>query len=291
MGAADLVPGISGGTVALLTGIYDTLITSLAGLFQARHLKQLLKFQWKTIFQETNILFLIILELGILTSVFSLARVIEYMLISHSIVTWSFFFSVIFCSIILLMLKNFKPSRLSLLQFSMGFVIAFSIAFVSPAQSQETGSLLSIVGAGSIAISAMLIPGISGSYLLVLMGKYASIINALKTFDILVISMFTLGSALGLIFFSKILNYFLKHHYHSLIAIMSGFMLGALPKAWPWKTLSKSGKDLYWLPATYESLTGEESKLLLSLFVMIGASLFIASLEIFSRRQQKKASA
>lgn len=232
MGAADVVPGVSGGTIAFIVGIYEELINSIKSVNLAT-LKLFFTLKWKAFFQAINAPFLIAVLSGIVISVFSLAKIITYLLEFHPILVWSFFFGLIIASThsISKEVKEWKWNRW--LSFVVGIAIAFYITVASPAQTSE--GLPFIFLCGAVAICAMILPGISGSFILLLMGKYEYIMDAIKGFDIKVICTFGAGAAIGIVLFSNILSFLLRKYHDITIALLGGFMLGSLNKVWPWK--------------------------------------------------------
>ena len=244
MGAADVVPGVSGGTIAFIVGIYDELINSIKSI-NGKSLKLFFtgKFAafWKMI--NGNFLFSILLGIGI--SVFSLAKIITWLLVEHPILVWSFFFGLVLAST-WFVAKDIKGwNWKTILGFVVGVVIAFYITVATPA---ETPSYLWFIFlCGAIAICAMILPGISGRFILVLLGKYFFIMDAVKTFDLVIIAVFGAGAVVGITSFSRVLSYALKHVRNITLAVLSGFMLGSLNKVWPWKeqiTTVVDGHDL-----------------------------------------------
>lgn len=244
MGAADVVPGVSGGTIAFIVGIYDELINSIKSI-NGKSLKLFFtgKFAafWKMI--NGNFLFSILLGIGI--SVFSLAKIITWLLVEHPILVWSFFFGLVLAST-WFVAKDIKGwNWKTILGFVVGVVVAFYITVATPA---ETPSYLWFIFlCGAIAICAMILPGISGSFILVLLGKYFFIMDAVKTLDLVIIAVFGAGAVVGITSFSRVLSYALKHVRNITLAVLSGFMLGSLNKVWPWKeqiTTVVDGHDL-----------------------------------------------
>ncbi len=245
MGAADVVPGVSGGTIAFITGIYEELLETLSKL-NFRILK-ILKDQgvstfWKTI----NGKFLLTLFLGIFTSLISLAKLVEYMMEKHPIFLWSFFFGLILASV-WLMAKQVNWEKLSVLALILGTFIAYCITTVSPASGIDTWWYILL--SGSVAITAMILPGISGAFILLLMGTYTTVLGALTgAFDSLtnaawselvlngkIVILFMVGCLLGLVLFSSGLNWLFKNHKNLTIAVLTGFLIGSLNKIYPWK--------------------------------------------------------
>lgn len=231
MGAADVVPGVSGGTVAFITGIYDELLGALSRIPEAALL--LLKGQIKNAWQLANANFLLILFAGILFSVFSLARLITWLLETQPIALWSFFFGLILVSCYLIGrdIQRWNLSRW--LAFAVGAGFAWWITVASPIAWGHDP--LSLFVAGAIAICAMILPGISGSFILVLMGLYPTILLAVKQFQLSVLLVFAGGCLFGLLAFARTLQAALQRFRDVTLALLTGIMFGSLNKVWPWK--------------------------------------------------------
>lgn len=235
MGAADVVPGVSGGTVAFITGIYDELLTALSRMPEAAWL--LMQGQVKRAWQFGNLNFLLILFSGVLLSVLSLARLISWLLDTQPIAVWSFFFGLILvsCYLVARDIQRWQLNRVFALLLGVGF--AWWITVASPISWGH--DLPSIFVAGAIAICAMILPGISGSFILVLMGLYPTILLAVKQLDLTVMLVFAAGCVFGLLAFSRILHAALQRFRDVTLALLTGIMFGSLNKVWPWKhTLS-----------------------------------------------------
>lgn len=232
MGAADVVPGVSGGTIAFITGIYDELINSIKSI-NAASLKMFFTGKWGEFWKMINGKFLLFLLAGIGISVFSLAKIITWLLVAYPVLVWSFFFGLVLASTWFVgkdvKERNWKTG----LGFLLGAALAFYITVATPAETPS--HFLFIFLCGAIAICAMILPGISGSFILVLLGKYFFIMEAVKTLDLKVIVIFGIGACVGITSFSRLLSYALSHMRNITLAVLSGFMLGSLNKVWPWK--------------------------------------------------------
>ena len=232
MGAADVVPGVSGGTIAFITGIYDELINSIKSI-NAASLKMFFTGKWGEFWKMINGKFLLFLLAGIGISVFSLAKIITWLLVAYPVLVWSFFFGLVLASTWFVgkdvKERNWKAG----LGFLLGAALAFYITVATPAETPS--HFLFIFLCGAIAICAMILPGISGSFILVLLGKYFFIMEAVKTLDLKVIAIFGIGACVGITSFSRLLSYALSHMRNITLAVLSGFMLGSLNKVWPWK--------------------------------------------------------
>lgn len=232
MGAADVVPGVSGGTIAFITGIYEELINSIANInFNA--FKKLRKEGLKSFWLHINGNFFVALFLGIAISVFSLAKLVTFLLDEYPVLLWSFFFGLVLASavIVLKTIQKWKPYTV------FGLLLGTAIAaFISLLQTTADGASLSYIFlSGMIAICAMILPGISGAFILVLLGSYNVIITGIKELDFKIIATFGIGCVIGLLAFSKLLKFLFAHFKNFVLALLSGFLIGSLVKIWPWK--------------------------------------------------------
>ena len=265
MGAADVVPGVSGGTVAFITGIYEELINSLKSI-DVEAIRLLTQFQIADFWKKINGSFLITVLGGIVTSLISLARLMTYLLDNHPILIWSFFFGLILVSSPLILRDVTKWSLGSVLSFIAGIIIAYLITIISPTETPTNYPFIFFCGA--LAICAMILPGISGAFILLLIGKYEYMITALTEMNIPVVIVFVLGCFLGLLGFSRFLSWILTHYRFPTLALLGGFMIGSLNKVWPWKQvisfrLNHEGVqvpafDKSILPWDYFSKTGQD---------------------------------
>ena len=254
MGAANVIPGVSGGTIALVTGIFEPFIHALKS-FNLVAIKLLFTGQWKKFAQYINLEFLIAVFLGIGISIFSLAKTLKYLFEVHPILVWAFFFGLILASVYYVG-KTIEKWRLSVyLNFIIGTAVALLITFFKPAQENE--QLYYLLICGVVAVCSMILPGLSGSFILVLMGNYQLImLDAVSDFNFSILIPVIIGAGFGLLAFSHLLSWILKKYRDQTIAMLSGFMLGSLLILWPWKNeiysmdqagnilLSRSGKNL-----------------------------------------------
>lgn len=232
MGAADVVPGVSGGTIAFIVGIYDELINSIKSI-NAHSLKLLFTGKIAEFWKAINANFLLSILLGIGISVFSLAKIITWLLTDHPILVWAFFFGLVLAST-WFVAKDIKERNIkTLISFIIGTAVAYYVTVATPAETPS--NLLFIFLCGAIAICAMILPGISGSFILVLLGKYFFIMDAVKSLNILILAVFACGAFIGITTFSRVLSYALKNYRNNTLAVLTGFMLGSLNKVWPWK--------------------------------------------------------
>jgi putative membrane protein len=236
MGGADVIPGVSGGTVAFITGIYDELINSIKAIDWSV-IKMLFQFRISEAWKTVNGNFLICILGGILTSLLSLSKLMTFLLNTYPIQVWSFFFGLILVSAPLIF-RDIKQWKLgTIISGTAGVVAAYFITVISPTETPT--NLPFIFFCGALAICAMILPGISGAFILLLIGKYEYMIAALINFDLEVIAVFASGCVLGLIGFSKILGWVLNHYRFPALAMLAGFMIGSLNKVWPWKEITK----------------------------------------------------
>lgn len=240
MGAADVVPGVSGGTIAFIVGIYDELINSIKSI-NKESLKPLFTGKWGAFWKYINGSFLFSILLGIGISVFSLAKLITWLLAAHPILVWSFFFGLVLASTWFVGKDIKEWNWKTIISFIIGTGIAYYITVATP--SETPSNLLFISLCGAIAICAMILPGISGSFILVLLGKYSFIMEAVKNLDIKVLLFFAVGACIGITSFSRILSYALKKIRNITLAVLTGFMLGSLNKVWPWKETIETYMD------------------------------------------------
>jgi putative membrane protein len=292
MGAADVVPGVSGGTIAFITGIYTLLITSIQ---KCSHGGLLLLFRgrFREFWLHINGTFLVVLAIGILSSILILARAIHHLLETVPQLLWGFFFGLIIASSFLLARHLPRRGVRELVACMLGVVVAAAISFATP--SVMTPAPLLIVGAGMVAICAMILPGISGSFLLLLMGFYEVIIGAIKSLDVGILALFAGGCAIGLLAFSHVVAYFLTRFESITLATLTGFMLGALVKVWPWQhttrwRVNSKGESVPFtqepvLPQSFADLTGEPSMTVGVLGCMLLGLALVAAFEIFSRQK------
>ncbi|CCN82001.1 conserved hypothetical protein [Vibrio nigripulchritudo SFn27] len=276
MGAADVVPGVSGGTIAFITGIYDTLLESI------RRVNPSIIGIWKregfkAAFDHINGLFLITLFSGIILSILTLAKLISWLLVEHPIPLWSFFFGLILISVVHVLKQVEKKNIVTGVFLLLGVGFAYTITVVSPLQMADTS--LNIFIAGMIAICAMILPGISGSFILLLLGMYGPILAAAKGLQIDVLMLFMLGCVVGILSFSHVLSWLLKNFRDYTLTFLTGLMLGTLPKIWPWKeTISwrtnSKGEQVPLVqqnlsPFEFESVIQQPSQLTLAIVMML----------------------
>ena len=233
MGAADVVPGVSGGTIAFISGIYEELLTSISNI-NFSLFKTLKSDGFKAVWKLLNGNFLISLFIGIFISILSLAKVIKYLLENHSILLWSFFFGLVLASLIYIAKQITKWDFISFFVLILGAILAYYITTLNPLISENSSPGFLFL-AGAIAICAMILPGISGSFILVLLGAYKPILDAVSSKDFKTILIFMAGAVIGLLTFSRVLKWLFKHYKNLTLAALTGFIIGSLNKIWPWK--------------------------------------------------------
>ena len=236
MGAADVVPGVSGGTIAFISGIYEELIMSINNI-NFSLLKTLKKEGFLAAWKQLNGSFLLSLIIGIVISVLSLVKSIKWLLENKPILLWSFFFGLVIASIFFVAKQITKWSIATVLGFIVGTFVAYYITTLPPLGTNESNLYLFISGA--MAICAMILPGISGAFILVLLGSYKPVIEAVDNRDVKTILILGIGAIVGLLSFSKLLKWLFKNYHNLTLAVLTGFIFGSLNKIWPWKkTLS-----------------------------------------------------
>lgn len=295
MGMADVVPGVSGGTIAFISGIYEELLDSIRSV-NATALKLLLRFRLAEFWRHINGRFLLPVLLGIAVAIFSLARLMTYLLVNHPIGIWSFFFGLIVASALLVAKQIGRWDWRTVLAFVVGAVAAWWITVATPAETPNDWWFVMLSGA--IAICAMILPGISGAFILLLLGKYQYIMHAVGEFNIPVIVVFVIGAAAGIISFSHLLSWLLKHWHDVTVAVLMGFMVGSLNKVWPWKETVETYFDSHGVaqplvqnnvaPGTFEQLTGQPSLLVQAVLLGIVGFLAIYGIELIARMIVKK---
>lgn len=232
MGAANVIPGVSGGTIALLTGIFNELIGALNALLTPKAWKLLFKGNFREFWEYIHGTFLLWLGAGVVASVFSLAKLMEYVLSHHPVQTWAFFFGLILVSAVFMLADLKGKKAMDVLWLAIGAAMGAAICLLSPSTTPDAPWFIAICGA--IAICTMILPGISGSFILVLLGKYDYIMGAVSNLDIPVLAVFAVGCVVGIVAFSKILHWLIAHFEKQTLLVLIGFTVGSLVKVWPW---------------------------------------------------------
>jgi len=242
MGAADVVPGVSGGTMAFILGIYEELIAAIKS-FDLKSLKLLVTLKIRLLLGHVSWRFLLAVGIGILTAIFSLARVLSWLLQNRPVLIWSFFLGLILASVVSVSRRIEKWRLLIWLCFSGGMVGTYFLVGLVPVSTPTDPWFLFFCGA--IAICAMILPGISGSFILVLLGKYQFILGAVNDRNFAVLSIVVAGACVGIALFSRLLGWLLNRYHDLTVAVLTGLMLGSLRKVWPWKETIESLVDTH----------------------------------------------
>lgn len=287
MGAADVVPGVSGGTIAFITGIYEELVTTIANVnfsLLTTWKKQGLSAMWK----QLNGNFILALLTGIFVSVFTLMKLTNYLLDTYPVVVWSFFFGLVLASVWYVgkQIDRWTPKLMLLV--ALGFSIAFGITLLAPAQGLDHPLYFLLCGA--VAVCAMILPGLSGAFILVLMGGYKSITEAVSEFNFQIIALVGAGAILGLLSFSRVLKWLFKHFRLATLAILTGFIAGSLNKIWPWKNVLETEiikekvvilKESSVLPHHFDG----DPKIILAILAALAGFILILVLENIAKQQ------
>jgi len=261
MGAADVVPGVSGGTMAFILGIYEELLGTIKR-FNLEFLKLVFSFKIKAALEHINWKFLVSLATGLAISILSLARLVTWLYEHHQSNLFAFFFGLILGSI-LIIAAHVKWNLTSLLSLVAGTVIAYLIVRLVPVQMPRDP--LTIFWCGAVAIMAMILPGISGSFILLILGQYHYIMSAVKGLDVITLLPFAAGCATGLLGFSHVLSWLLARYHQVMISFLTGFMVGSLWKIWPFRNVLETmetshgelvpvRESIYWPGADLDAL-------------------------------------
>ena len=297
MGAADVVPGVSGGTIAFISGIYEELVNSISKVnlqaFKLLFNKGIAAF-WKHI----NGNFFIALLAGIGISIISLAKVMKWLLENEPIMVWSFFFGLMIASVLFLMKEIKRWNLATILVLFIAGAMAYFITVIPPLVSGSNQELIFIFFCGALAICAMILPGISGAFILVLLGAYHTVLDALSSWNIKLIGIFGIGAITGILSFSKALKWLFAKYRNLTFAGLTGFIIGSLNKVWPWKEVLKWDTDAkgnavaVWeksvSPCTFKEVTHTEPQILIAVLLAIAGFLVIYLLEKWSSKQSKK---
>jgi putative membrane protein len=272
MGAADVVPGVSGGTIAFISGIYEELLGSIKSI-GIKPIKILFKEGFPAFWSAINGNFLLSVFAGVLFSIVSLSRGILYLLEHHPILLWSFFFGLILASAFVVAESIITWNYSVLAAIFIGTAVAYTITIVSPAETPTEYWFIFL--SGLIAICAMILPGISGSFILLLLGKYEYILAAVKELNVLVLGVFAAGCVGGLLGFSHLLTWMFQKFRDITIGALAGFMLGSLNKVWPWKItlqtrINSKGEEIPFiqenvLPGEFEAMYNQQSNFMLAI--------------------------
>lgn len=233
MGSADVVPGVSGGTMAFILGIYEELVDSISAFTRRETLGMLLGLRWREALAVLPWRFLLALGAGILAAILSLAKLLDWLLVHQPVYIWSFFFGLVLASVHTVSRRIRGWTVALVISAAVAAVFAWWFVGLVPTQTPETWWFLILSGA--IAICAMILPGISGSFVLVILGKYQYVLRAVNEHDILTLVLVAAGAAVGILSFSRVVSYLFRTHHDLTVAVLTGLMLGSLRKIWPWK--------------------------------------------------------
>lgn len=280
MGAANVIPGVSGGTIAFLTGIYKELVDSLKSI-DATAVKLFFKGKFKEFWKAINGNFLLAVFAGVVISIFSLAKLMQYLLEAHPVQVWSFFFGLILVSTAFILKDLGKFTIKNALSFLVGAALGVFICIATPATTPD--SLLFIFLCGAITFCTMILPGISGSFILLLLGKYSFMLDAVTELRIVILLVFAAGALVGLLCFSHFLSWLLKKYYNATLSMLCGLMCGSLLKVWPWKETLPTGTDHVLLPSQY---AGDPQLASAIIWMLVGAAL-VAAINLAAAKSKK----
>ncbi|MCG7533870.1 DUF368 domain-containing protein [Pseudoalteromonas sp. OOF1S-7] len=291
MGAADVVPGVSGGTIAFITGIYARLLRAIKSV-NLDAIKTLKTGGFKAAWRHIDGTFLLVLFSGLLTSAASLAKLITYLLEHHQLFVWSFFFGLIIASFVHVGKQVTRWDMSTVAACLAGAAIAFAITSLAPAEAKP--QTWYYFAAGAIAICAMILPGISGSFILLLLGMYGHVLSAVNEMQVMLIALFLGGCVVGLMAFSRLLSWLLSRFEQVTFALLCGFLLGSLNLLWPWKQvlttytnskgIEKPLMQANVLPAEFARLTGQDPQVLICALLAIAGLALILLIERISRK-------
>ena len=240
MGSADIVPGVSGGTIAFIFGIYEELVVSIKKI-SGDVPRLLLGGKFKDALASIPFAFLVPLFLGIFAAIASLSRVLSHLLVTQPALVWSFFFGLVLASILIIRKRILAWNPYQLILLLISTIISYFVVGMVPVETAETS--LAFFLSGAIAIVAMILPGISGSFILVLMGKYTQVLSAVVNFDVFILGTVMLGAVVGISVFSRLLSWLFRSYHDMTVVVLIGLMIGSLRKIWPWKEVVETTLD------------------------------------------------
>ncbi|WP_454976411.1 DUF368 domain-containing protein [Capnocytophaga bilenii] len=292
MGAADVVPGVSGGTIAFISGIYEELISSISKI-NLQALKVLTQEGIVAFWKYINGSFFLALLMGIGISIISLAKVMKFLLENHPIMVWSFFFGLMVASVLFLMKEIERWNFGSIMVMLLAGAIAYIITVIPPLVNGSNENVFFIFLCGALAICAMILPGISGAFILVLLGAYHTVLDALSSWNFKIILIFGMGALTGILSFSKALKWLFAKYRNLTFAGLTGFIIGSLNKVWPWKetlqTDPLNGSVIHEksvLPSTFEMITHNDAQVVTALLLAIVGFFVIYGIEKWSNLQK-----
>jgi len=284
MGAVDLVPGVSGGTIAFVTGIYEELVCTIKSI-KFSLFRLLFKGKFAAFWNELNGSFLLALCSGIMVSIFSLSKVITYLIQTHPIPVWSFFMGLVAASAIYILKDLKKWSVQNIIFLLIGVALALIICRLSPTETSNGYPFIFLTGA--IAICVMILPGVSGSFVMLLMGKYETIMYAVSTLQWDLLLVFAAGAITGILSFSRLLWWLLKRYYNQTVCLLAGFMFGSIEKIWPWKEMISEGVQNNTTPAKYFAYSGLPPQTTYAVLFMVLGVVIVFGIEFLSKRVRK----
>ncbi len=274
MGAADVVPGVSGGTMAFILGIYDELINAIHAV-NIRFVRRLISLRWREAFADFPWRFLLALGMGIGLAIVLLSRPLSHALQTSPSLVWAFFFGLVLASVLVVRKRVRRWTPLTIALAGVSIVGAYILVGLTPTETPNDAWFIFISGA--IAICAMILPGISGSFILVLLGKYQYILGAVTRLDVATLAIFVAGCATGIVTFARVLRWLLRRYHDPTVAVLAGFMLGSLRKVWPWKEVVDGQANV--LP---QALTPEVA---LALALMVAGAALVIAIDLIAARQ------
>jgi putative membrane protein len=293
MGVAEIVPGTSGGTIAFISGIYERLVNSLQR-FTPSLILRLRKEGIKGVWVYTDATFLLILFVGMAVSIIVFANSIGYLLYNEPVALWSFFFGMVMASCWVVSKDISRTQFQSYIFLIVGVLIGLVVTHIAPLEISPTPAALFF--GGMFAVCAWILPGLSGSFILLIFGLYAFVVEAIKSFD--VVSLVTLGAGcvIGLVSFSQVLSVLFSRYRNGTLAVLTGFMMGSLAKLWPWKNtlsyhLKSDGTQIPIiqepvLPQTYELIMNEQANLMLAVGVALSGIVLVVLLDWVATRSE-----
>jgi putative membrane protein len=288
MGASDVVPGVSGGTMAFILGIYEELLNSIKDMVSRKAFKIYFGFRIKEALAVLPWRFLLALAIGVLTAIFALAPYLEWLLLHHPVYLWSFFFGLVLASIITVSRRISHWSALIIGAVIAGTVVAYLIVGLVPAQTPDTYWFLFF--SGFIASCAMILPGISGSFILLILGKYQTILAAVVQRDFVTLFIVAAGVGVGLVTIAQVLSWLFKHYRDVTVAVLIGLMAGSLRKIWPWKETTEFILDRHGEQVPIEQLNvmpaAWSSEVAIALLLAIVGFSLVFSLEYWAMREE-----
>ena len=283
IGIANIIPGVSGGTIALITKIYEKLIYSIKS-FDIKALKLLISFDFRELIKHTNLYFILAVFGGSIVSVFSIANFFKFLFANYPILIWAFFFGLILASVYYVGKRVKRWNLPNIIALTIGTAMAISLSFITPAT--ENSNLFFVFICGIVGIGGMLLPGLSGSFILILLGNYELLmVTAVTELNYLLLTVFLVGSVVGLLSFSHALAWVLKHYKDATLALLTGFILGSLNIIWPWKEIELiDGKEKILAYHWYFPNIAEQNTLIAFALIIFGI-VVVWALESFSPKK------